>query len=338
MKVKETKKRLFSPKERKTVGDTDYVLTRDASPWVRFVRYFKRDWQLHILLLLPVVYLIIFDYVPMYGVQIAFRDFRAAKGIIGSEWVGLKWFERFFKNPNSETIILNTIILSLYTILVSFTLPVIFALLINTIRNERFKKITQTVAYFPHFLSVVMVVSILNMIFSPISGLYGTIYRLLGNEGYPDNITSSAETFRSLYVWSGVWQQLGWNTIIYTAALSGVSQELHEAAMLDGASRWKRVIHIDLPAILPTVGIMLILRFGSLMSVGHQKVYLMQNPLNLTTSEIISTHIYKVGMGSSRDFSYGAAVGLLNTLVNITLLLIVNKITKKISKGEVGLV
>lgn len=300
-------------------------------------RDIARDWQLHLLMLLPIAYILLFLYWPMYGVQIAFRDFRPKTGITGSAWVGLKWFRKFMGSYNFWEVFTNTITLSLYTLAVGFPIPVAFALLINTVKNEKFKKVVQTVSYVPHFISITVIVSIMNLVFSPVSGFYGSMYRLLGGEGYPTDFRGLADSFRHMYAWSGVWQETGWNAIIYTAALSSVSNELHEAAQIDGASRWKRIFHIDLPAILPTVGIMLILRFGSVMSIGFEKAYLMQSSMNMGVSEIISTYIYKVGMGKASDFSYGAAVGLINSVINCSLLLLVNWVTKKISDKEVSL-
>ena len=296
-----------------------------------------RQWQLHLLILVPLAYLLIFHYWPMYGAQIAFRAYRARQGITGSEWVGLKWFQKFLGSYNFRQIFTNTLALSAYQILVGFPIPVFFALMINVMPCERFKKFTQTVTYMPHFISVVVIVSIVNMIFSPVNGLYGGLFRLFGGSGYPYDFRGMASTFRHLYVWSGIWQHLGWNTIIYTAALASVSQDQHEAAMIDGANRWKRVVHVDLPAILPTVAIMLIMRCGSVMTIGFEKVYLMQTSLNLQTSEVISTYVYKVGMGSSSDFSYAAAIGLFNSVINCILLVLVNWLSRRVSRREVSL-
>ena len=303
----------------------------------RTLRKMLTQWQLHLLVLIPVIYIAIFHYWPMYGAQIAFRNYRAKLGITGSEWVGLKWFRQFFTSYDFWEILTNTVTVSMYQILVGFPIPVIFALMINAIPGERFKKVTQSIAYMPHFISVVVLVSIVNMVFNPVNGLYGTLYRSFGGDGYPYDFRGMANTFRHLYVWSGIWQNLGWDTIIYTAALASVSHDQHEAAMLDGASRWKRVLHVDLPAILPTIGIMLIMRCGRVMTIGFEKVYLMQSELNLSTSEIISTYVYKVAMGSGRDFSFGAAVGLFNSVVNCILLVTVNWISKQVSKKEVSL-
>ncbi len=307
---------------------------RDYPGLNRFIMHLKRDWQLHLLMLIPVAYILIFHYVPMYGVQIAFRSYSAKAGIVDSPWVGLKWFIRFMDSTEFMQILWNTISLSLYTIVVSFPLPVIFALMLNAMRKEKFKKVVQSVAYMPHFISTVVIVNLVNLIFSPITGIYGNLYRLFGGMGFPTDIRFLPETFSHLYVWSGVWQTLGWSTIIYTAALAGVSQELHEAAMIDGASRWQRVLNVDLPSIMPTVCIMLIMRFGQIMGIGFEKVYLMQGTLNKDVSEVISTYVYKKGMSGITQFSFGSAVGLFNSLINCAMLLIVNKITAWLSSGE----
>lgn len=301
--------------------------------WTRF----RRDWQLHLLILIPVIYCLIFYYWPMYGAQIAFRDYRARDGITGSDWVGLKWFRKFLTNYNFREVFSNTITLSLYSLIVSFVLSVTLALLLNTVRNEKFKKFTQSVTYIPHFISVVVIVSMISQIFNPASGLYGTLYRLFGGEGYPYDFRGTASSFRHLYVWSDVWQNLGWDAIIYTAALASVSQDQHEAAMIDGANRWQRILHVDLPAILPTACIMLILRCGFLMTVGFEKTYLMQTTINQTTSEIIPTYVFKVAMGNSKDFSYGSAINLFNSIINCALLIFVNWFSKKATDDDVSL-
>ena len=301
----------------------------------RFVMHFIRDWQLHLLIMIPVAYMLIFHYIPMYGLQMAFRDYSATKGIAESTWVGLKWFLRFMDSTEFLGVLRNTVVLSLYTIVVSFPLPIIFALMLNAMRKEKFKKVVQQVAYMPHFISTVVLVMLVNMVCSPVSGIYGNMFRLFGGDGFPTDLRGLPETFSHMYVWSGVWQTLGWSTIIYTAALAGVSQELHEAAMIDGASRWERVLHVDLPSIMPTVCIMLIMRFGQIMSVGFEKTFLMQSELNKGVSEVISTYVYNKGMmGSMKEYSFGAAVGMFNSLINCAMLLLVNKITDWLSSGE----
>lgn len=300
-------------------------------------RLFRRDWQLHLLILIPVIYMLIFHYYPMYGVQIAFRNYRPKTGITGSEWVGWKWFEKFLNTPNFRRYLWNTIVLSLQEIAIGFPLPIILALMLNTIRNEKFKTFVQRVTYIPHFISLVVLVAMFNQIFNPMNGLYAAIFHLFGGEGKPQDIRPLEDTFRTIYVWTGVWQNLGWNTIIYTAALSAVSQDQHEAAEIDGASRLQRIFHVDIPAILPTICIMLILRCGRVMGIGFEKVYLLQSTLNANVSEVISTYVYKVGMGKPSDYSYGAAIGLFNSVVNCTFLVLVNWITKKLSDREVSL-
>ena len=300
-------------------------------------KHFKRDWQLWAIIILPVIYYAIFEYGPMYGRQIAFRDYRPRAGITGSEWVGMKWFVKFLTSPKFGLILKNTVVLSLYSMVVSFPIPIVFALMLNALENKKYKSFAQTVTYLPHFISMVVMISILQMIFSPVSGIYGNVYRLLGGEGYPADFRGLASSFRHLYVWSGIWQELGWSTIIYTSALSAVSQEHHEAAMIDGASRLKRIWHIDLPTIMPTIATLLILRFGSLIGVGFEKTFLLQSPLNADVSEVISTYVVKVGLNSFRSFSYGTAVSLFNTAINLILMFIVNKISKKITEDEVSL-
>ena len=296
-----------------------------------FIKKFRRDWQLHLLILLPIVYLIIFSYVPMYGAQIAFRNYRARDGIWGSEWVGLKWFEKFMGMPDFWQILLNTFILAAYSLFITFPIPIIMALLLNCMRNEKGKRFCQTVSYVPHFISVVVLVAILNQVFSPVNGLYGGLYRLLGGEGYPTDLRASASAFRHMYVWSAVWQQTGWNTIIYLASLSSVDSQLHEAAQIDGATRLKRLLHIDLPTITPTLGIMLILRCGHVLSIGFEKVFLMQNDLNLSVSDVISTYSYRIGLESAQ-YSLSTTITLFNSLVNCALLLVVNTVSRKLSE------
>jgi putative aldouronate transport system permease protein len=231
----------------------------------------------------------------------------------------------------------NTITLSVYTIIAGFPLPIVFALMLNVVRNEKYKRIVQTVTYMPHFISVVVLVGMMATLFNPLSGAYGSIYQYFNNGEYPAPIYGLAASFRHFYVWSGVWQQLGWNTIIYIAALAAVNPELHEAAEIDGASRFLRILHIDFPAILPTAAILLILQFGSIMSVGFEKALLMQTPLNLQNAEIISTYVYKVGLQAGGNYSSATAIGLFNSVINLFLLLSVNRITSKMSGGDYSL-
>ena len=304
--------------------------------WQKFKKDFKRDWQLHIFMMFPLIYLVIFDFVPMYGIQISFRDYRPLHGITGSEWIGLKWFVQFLSHHDFREIFTNTVVLSLYS-LATFPLAIIFALVLHAMKSEKYTKVVQTVSYIPHFISTSVMVGIINIILSPVSGIYGNVFRLLGGEGYPLDFRATAAAFRHLYVWSGVWQNLGWSSIIYIAALSAVSSELHEAAQIDGASRLKRMWYIDIPAIMPTIAIQFILRCTNIISVGFEKAYLLQSPLNKSVSEVISTYIYNVGMASFRSFSYGAATGLFNTAINLTLLFAVNYGVRKATDGEISL-
>lgn len=297
----------------------------------RFLRRVKKSWRMYVLLLFPLLYLLIFHYYPMFGVQIAFKQFDATKGIWGSDWVGFAQFKKFFTSPQFWRILPNTVTLSLYALVAGFPLPILLALTLNTIRNQQYKRIIQTVTYIPHFISVVVIVGMLMSVFSPRSGVVGTMYSALTGNTMPD-LFAKPSSFRHLYVWSGIWQGMGWSSIIYMAALSGVDPELHEAATIDGASRFCRVWTIDLPMILPTAVILLILSCGSIMSVGFEKIYLMQNTLNLRASEVISTYVYKVSMtAGGGDFSYGTAIGLFNSVINMAMLVLVNTVSKKVT-------
>lgn len=288
----------------------------------------KRNWLLYLVLLPAVLYIATFCYAPMYGLQIAFRNFRIADGIVGSDWAGLKWFDRFFNTPRFWVILKNTLTISLYSLAVSFPLPIALALVLNNVRNAKYKKFAQTITYMPHFISTVVLVGMMSVFFSPRSGVVNTVLGLFGIE--PIYFMGNASYFSHMYVWSGVWQTMGWNSIIYMAALAGVDPSLHEAAMIDGANKLKRVIHIDLPTIIPTMSILLIMNFGKVMSVGYEKVYLMQNDLNQATSEIISTYVYKMGV-LNQQFSYSTAIGLFNNVVNFLLVVIMNRVVKKLS-------
>ena len=301
--------------------------------WIRF----KRNWQLHLMMLLPMVWIIMFHYAPLYGIQIAFRSYNAKKGITGSDWVGLFWFQKFFSYYKWSNLVINTLAISLYSLIAGFPIPVVLAIVIHANEVKGLKWLTQNVSYIPHFISTVVMVGILWQVFNPVSGIWGHLQKLIGVVNYSD-IRSNPDAFRHLYVWSGIWQTMGWSTIIYIAALSAVSMELHEAARIDGANRFDRVIHVDIPTILPTVSIMLILRVGSIMSVGYEKVYLMQNSLNIGVSEVISTYVYKNGLAKGGKYlSYGAAIGLMNSVINTTMVVLVNAITNKLTDGEGGL-
>ena len=300
----------------------------------KLLRRIGNHWQVYCFLILPLIYLILFCYVPMTGVQIAFRKFTIRDGIWGSKWVGLTNLTKFFDTYNSFTIIKNTLTISLYSIIAGFPIPILFALLLNCVRNERYKKTIQTITYMPHFISTVVIVGMILQIANPRVGLYGTLTHALTGS-YPNDPLGNPTVFVHLYVWSGIWQQFGWGSIVYLAALSSVDPQLHEAAIIDGASRWQRILHVDFPCILPTATIMLIMRAGNVMSVGYEKIYLMQNNLNLATSEVISTYVYKIGLGAGSsvpNYSLSTAIGLFNSIINLILICTVNAITRKLSE------
>lgn len=299
----------------------------------RLTRRIFLHWQLYVFLLLPLAYLLIFSYYPMFGLQLAFKKFSPRLGIWGSPWIGLANFQKFFRSYQFNRVLTNTLRLSFYSIIAGFPFPVVFALMLNSMRSQRYKKLIQTVTYMPHFISMVVLVGMIIQIFHPLTGLYGHFYGLLNNGAHPADLMGNSSAFPHLYVWSGIWQGFGWGSIIYMAALASVNGELHEAAEIDGASRFQRVIHIDFPAILPTVTIMLILRAGQVMSVGFEKAFLMQNTLNLRTSEVISTYVYKVGLASATsDFAYSTAIGMFNSVVNLLMISMVNFISRKVSE------
>lgn len=284
-------------------------------------------WELYLLLVPGIVLTIIYKYIPMYGVQIAFRDYNAALGFSGSPWVGLKWFQKFFSNYRSWDMIRNTILLSLYTILWTFPIPIILSLLMNQLRFTRFKKITQTILYAPHFVSIMIVCGMLKIFLSPYGGLITTIVASLGGDTSVGLIDQPGN-FRTIYIASAIWQDAGWGMIIYMASLAGVDSSLHEAAKVDGANTLQRIVHIDFPALVPMIMIQLIMSFGNLMNVGFEKVFLLQTDMNKATSQIIATYVYEQGMLKAM-YSFSTAVGLFNTVVNIMLLIVVNKIAKK---------
>lgn len=285
-------------------------------------------WQLYVMLLPTILYFILFHYLPIFGVQIAFRDYNAMKGIWHSDWVGLKHFTRFVTSVQFKTLLTNTLKLSLTSLAVGFPLPIIFALILNEVKSPKLKKVVQNVTYAPHFISTVVVVSMVTMFLSPSTGIINYAFQALG--GKTTDFMGKAEAFVAIYVISGQWQNLGWNAIIYVAALSSVDTQLYDAAKIDGANRFQKIWNIDVPTILPTAVTLLILNCGSILSVGYEKTYLMQNSLNLSASEIISTYVYKVGLVNAQ-YSYTAAIGLFNSVVNVCLLIIVNTIAKKIS-------
>lgn len=289
----------------------------------------KKHWEFYLLLLPGIIITIIYKYIPIYGVQIAFRDYNAMDGFFGSSWVGLEWFERFFSSYNSVRMIRNTVLLSLYSILWTFPIPIILALLINQVKQKKFQKVAQTVLYAPHFISIMILCGMLKIFLSPYGGLVNVIAQFFG-ASEPINFIDSAAAFRTIYIASSIWQDAGWGTIIYVATLSSVDASLHEAAKVDGATTLQRILHIDIPELVPVIVIQLIMSFGNLMNVGFEKAFLLQTSLNKETSEIIATYVYEQGMLKSM-YSFSTAVGLFNTVVNIVLLFVVSKICKKLS-------
>lgn len=295
---------------------------------VRFARYMSRNWIFYLLILPGFLDVLIFRYFPMYGIQIAFRKYKATKGILGSSWVGLKYFKQFMETPIFWQLMRNTLALSASCLVFGFPLPIILALLLNEQRNLRLKKVTQMITYMPHFVSTVAVVGIINFMVDREAGIINLIRGAFGLEGI--NYMGVSSAFRPLYVISDIWQHMGWSAILYLAALSSVDTEILEAARIDGANRFQVIWYIDIPAILPTVVIMLILNCGSLLNVGFEKVYLMQNNNTLDVSEIIATYVYTCGILGGQ-FSYTTAIGLFNNVVNCVILLFVNTIADKLS-------
>jgi putative aldouronate transport system permease protein len=287
-----------------------------------------KNYELYIFLLPAVVLTFCFAYLPMYGVQIAFKNYSPARGIWGSPWVGFNHFLRFFRTSQFKTIIPNTFFLSLYGLAVSFPVPIILALMMNSMNSQKYKRVLQTVTYMPYFISTVVLVSMLSLFLSS-AGLFGQISLLFNLN--PVNLLADPENFRHAYVWSGIWQGTGWGSIIYLAALSSVDPALYEAATIDGANKWQKIIHIDLATIAPTCIILLILSAGGILSIGFEKAYLMQNSLNLSHSEVINTYVYKVGIQNTQ-YSFSAAIGLFNTAINFAILVLVNWISGRLSE------
>jgi putative aldouronate transport system permease protein len=296
-----------------------------------FIKKLKRSWQLYLILLIPLIWVITFCYVPMYGVVLAFKRFQISEGILGSPWIGLEMFRQFFSAPSSLTIIGNTIIISLYTLAASFPIPIILAVALNEVGSIHFKKTVQMVTYAPYFISTVVMVGLVMQMLDTRNGIINRIITIFGGSGI--DFFSKPNLFTSIYVWSGVWQNTGFYAVIYIAALAGVSKELQEAAVVDGASRCSRIWHVDIPCIMPTIIILLILNIGQIMNVGFEKIYLMQNSLNLSASEVISTYVYKVGLINS-DYSFSTAVGLFNSVINLIMLLLANTAARKFSDSS----
>jgi len=303
---------------------------KKATKRMKKLRYIRDNYFLYLLIAPAIILTIVFKYIPMYGAIIAFKDFSTIKGILGSEWVGFENFIKFLSSPNFGTIFMSTLKLSLYGLILGFPIPIILALMLNQVRRAAIKKNIQLVLYAPNFISVVVIVGMLFIFMSPTGPINQVVTMLTGE---PIGFLSDPDYFRSIYILSGIWQAAGWSSIIYVAALANVDPELHNAATLDGANIIQRMIHIDLPALKPLMAVTFILGAGGIMAIGFEKAYLMQTTMNLPTSEIIPTYVYKVGLQAG-DYAYSAAVGLFNSVINVILLIVVNYIVKKLNEGE----
>jgi len=294
----------------------------------RISKDFKKNWFVYLMVLPVVTYYLIFYYVPMYGIQIGFKDFNIAKGYSGSPWVGLKYFKMFFDSFYLWRVLRNTVLINLYELIFSFPAPILFALLLNEVKNRRFKKYVQTISYLPHFISTVVICGIITN-FCVSDGLINDIISLLGGER--NSLLQNVKYFRTIFIASGIWQGLGFSSIIYFAAISAVDQELYQSAIIDGASRFRQVWHITLPSIKPTIIILLILNIGGFLNVGFQKIILLYNPATYEVADVISSHVYTYGL-QKLNWSYGAAVGLFNSVANLILLIAANRVSKKVSE------
>lgn len=308
------------------------IIKREKTKFSSKAQIIKKDLKYNryiYLLALPILaYFIIFNYIPMYGVIIAFKDFSPRLGILGSEWIGLEHFKTFFEGTYFWRILRNTLLINVYDLLWGFPAPIILALLLNELRGEHLKRTVQSIVYLPHFISMVVICGLI-LDFSSSEGIFNIIRGYIGLETV--NLLSKPEMFRSLYISTGIWQGIGWGSIIYLAALTGINPQLYEAAVIDGANRWRRIWNITLPGIMPTIIIMLILRIGSMMSIGFEKIILLYNPLIYETADVIGSYVYRKGL-LEFSYSYSTAVGLFNSLINFALLVFANKFSKKISE------
>ncbi|GGA30397.1 ABC transporter permease [Paenibacillus physcomitrellae] len=293
---------------------------------------FAKHWQLYLILIPPILFFIIFKYYPMANAVLAFKDYNVTKGIWGSPWIGFKNFRMFFDNPIFWTLVKNTLLISLYQLLVGFPIPILLALALNEVRHAKFKKLVQMVTFAPYFISTVVMVSMIMLFLAPRLGFVNLALNALGMDSI--NFLGEPGMFRSIYVWSDLWQSAGYASVVYLAALAGIDPVLYEAAKVDGASRLQKIIHVDLPGILPTVTILLILNVGNIMALGFEKIYLLQNPLNTSSSEVIATYVYKMGLLNA-NYSFATAVGLFNSVINLVLLVLVNGLAKRISSNSI---
>ncbi|WP_082927758.1 ABC transporter permease [Paenibacillus oryzisoli] len=307
------------------------VVVKKENYLFRLKKNASNHWQLYLLMLLPIIYLIIFKYVPMYGALIAFKNYLPTKGVWGSDWVGLKHFDRFFHSYEFVRIMKNTVLLSIYSLFAGFPFPIILALSLNYVNSRFFKKSVQMITYAPHFISVVVMVGIILQMMDPRVGLIQKIMKFIGLPTI--NFMGIPEWFSHVFVWSGIWQNVGFSCIIYLAALAAVDPSLHEAAVVDGANKVRRMWHVDLPGIMPVAVILLIMNTGHVLDIGFEKVLLLQNPLNMSSSEVIDTFVYKVGLASTAiNYSYSSAIGLFKSVINLILLVLVNRIARQLGQ------
>lgn len=299
---------------------------------INYAVYFKNNWQLYVLILPAIIYFIVFNYMPLYGIQIAFKDFKAVFGISGSKWVGFKHFENFFHAYYFKRLLANTLLLNVYNLLWSFPVPIILAILLNQIKGPKIKRFIQTSIYVPYFISTVVLAGMLYIFLSPTSGIFNILRQAFGMKAV--DFMSDAKAFRTIYIVSGIWQSAGWGTILYIASLSGVDPSLYEAAEIDGASIWQKIRYIDMPSIVPVIVMVFILDCGKLLSSNTDKALVMQTAGNIPTSDIIGVYVYNVGLGSGQ-FSYTTAIGLFINIINFIIIITANQISKKIS--DVGL-
>ena len=306
------------------------ITAKKESFGARLLKNMRKNWILYLMITPVLLYYIIFSYVPMYGVLLAFKDYKIKLGILGSPWVGFEHFQRFFSAYNFKRLLMNTVGLSVYGMIAGFPIPIIFALMLNYLRHHKLKKAVQMVSYAPYFISTVVICGMISIFMSQDSGIFNVIRGFFGME--PVDFLAKPEWFKHIYVWSGIWQGMGWSSIIYISALAGVDYEMHEAAIVDGATKIQRMIHIDLPYIKPTILMLFILQMGGLLGVGFEKVYLLQNSLNRSAASVISTYVYEVGLVNS-DYGYSTAVGLFNSVISLVLVVTANQLSKKFA-GE----
>ena len=293
----------------------------------RWAKNFADHWELYLIILIPLALLFIFYYYPMYGAQIAFKDFKIRKGIVGSDWAGVKHFEKFFGAYDFWPIILNTLTISLTSLLIGFPMPIILAISINECRRSGIKKAVQMSTYAPYFISTVVLVSMMNIVLAN-EGLVNKVLDMIGFGKV--NFLGDAGIFKFVYAISGTWQSAGYGAIIYIAALSGVDPQQHEAALIDGANKWQRIYHVDFPAIIPTAVLLMIMNLGQVMNVGFEKAFLMQNPMNMSQSNVISTYVYRIGLINNQP-DYATAVGLFNSVVGLSLTVAANYTARHVS-------